>query len=83
MFLGTNAATVRYICTGCSPFVCVCECRWVCTCALLTVNGDGHRGKGGAITLGLSMGLPQEGHAPVFAKADNEGKGKGRSAFAS
>lgn len=37
---------------------------------LLTVNGDGCGGKGGAITLGLQMGFPQEGHAPVFSKTE-------------
>ncbi len=37
---------------------------------LLTVNGDGCGGKGGAITLGLQMGFPQEGHAPVFSETE-------------
>ena len=38
----------------------------------LTVNGGGCGGKGGAITLGLQMGFPQEGHAPVFSETETE-----------
>ncbi len=44
----------------------------MCTCVfvLLTVNVDGCGGKGGAITLGLQMGFPQGGHAPVFSETE-------------
>lgn len=42
----------------------------VCVFVLLTVKGDGCGGKGGAITLGLQMGFPQEGHAPVFSETE-------------
>ena len=67
------------------PVLCVCVCRsgWVYARVLMTVNSDGFGGKGGAITLGLSMGLPEEGHAPVFFKTDDEGKHGSRSVFAS
>lgn len=71
MFQGTNAATVRYNCTACSLFE-ACAQVGMCMCVfiLLTVNGDGCGGKGGAITLGLQMGFPQEGHAPVFSETE-------------
>lgn len=39
---------------------------------LLTVKGDGCGGKGGAITLGLQMGFPREGHAPVFFETETK-----------
>lgn len=44
----------------------------MCTCvfALMTVKSDGCGGKGGAIGLGPQMGLPQEGHAPVFSETE-------------
>lgn len=68
MFQGTNAASVRYICTACSLFVCAQVGLCMCVFVFLTVNGDGCGGKGGAITLGLQMGFPEEGHAPVFSE---------------
>lgn len=37
---------------------------------LLTVKGEGCGGKGGAVILGLQMGFPQEGHAPVFSETE-------------
>lgn len=43
----------------------------MCVFVLLTVKGDGCGGKGGAITLGLQMGFPQEGHAPVFSETES------------
>ena len=39
---------------------------------LLTVNGNGCGGKGGAITLGLQMGFPKEGHAPVLFETETK-----------
>lgn len=71
MFQGTNNATVRYICTARSLFNVsvqggMCERVFV----LLTVKGEGCGGKGGAIILGLQMGFPQEGHAPVFSETE-------------
>lgn len=35
-----------------------------------TEKGDGCGGKGGAVTLGLQMGFPQERHAPVFFETE-------------
>lgn len=42
----------------------------MCFTDLLTVKHDGYRGKGGAIALGLQMGFPQEGNAPVFSETE-------------
>lgn len=71
MFQGINDDTVRYTCTVCSPFSeCLQEGMCMCVFVLLTAKGDGCGGKGGAITLGLQMGFPQEGHAPVFSETE-------------
>lgn len=68
MFQGTNAAaSVRCICTASSVFS-VCMCVF----GSLTGNGGGCGGKGGAITLGLQMGFPREGNAPVFSKTERK-----------
>lgn len=73
MFQGTNAATVRYIHIGCSLLnVCVQVGMCMCVFVLLAVKSDGCGGKGGAITLGLQMGFPQEGHAPVFSETETK-----------
>lgn len=75
MFQGTNIASVRYICAACSLIgMCVGVQMGVCICMfdLLTVKHDGYRGKGGAITLGLQMGFPQEGHTPVFSETQTK-----------
>lgn len=54
--------------------MCLQEGMCMCVFVLLTVKGDGCGGKGGAITLGLQMGFPQEGHAPVFSETDRVGQ---------
>lgn len=46
-----------------------CLCSYACFVSA-TEKGDGCGGKGGAVTLGLQMGFPQERHAPVFFEMD-------------